>query len=336
VTTITTNSLESSGLEAAVVAGVIVGNVLTNDAVGSEGATITKVDGAHQESVSGTSITVVGDHGTLVINSETGNYTYTVTDTTVPTTGSETFAYTLAQADGDTSTANLTFNFANGSSVTNGTSGADTLDFHTNTTGVTLSGGDGNDHLIGGSGDDYLYGGAGDDHLEGGAGNDHLYGGAGNDILEGGDGNDYLDGGAGADKLYGGAGNDTLVYDAADTVIDGGTGTDTLLINTSGTVDLSHVATIATSIEALDLSQASVNVTNINVNDVISLTADDTTHVLKITGDSNDSVSGTGWSASSNTTNLDAGYTRYEGTATDGVTKAYVDVENTVVHTDFH
>ena len=332
-TTTTTTSLESSGLEAAVLSGIIVGNVLTNDAVGSEGATITQIDGA---SVSGTSVTVVGDHGTLVIDTTTGAYTYMVTDTTVPTTGSETFSYTLAQADGDTATANLTFNFANGSSVTSGTSGADTLDFHASTTGVTLYGGDGADHLIGGSGDDYLYGGAGDDHLEGGAGNDHLYGGAGNDILEGGDGNDYLDGGAGADKLYGGAGNDTLVYDAADSVIDGGTGTDTLLINTSGTVDLSHVAEIATSIEALDLTQVSVNVTNINVNDVISMTADDTTHILKITGGADDSVSGTGWSASSNTTNLDAGYTRYEGTASDGVTKAYVDVQDTVVHTDFH
>jgi len=317
-TTTTTEVWNSVGMEAAIISGIIVGNVLTNDALGSEGATITKINGAD---VASGDVTIPGTYGTLVINTDSGDYTYTPHTTTgdVPASGDvETFSYTIAQADGDSATTDLTINFANSVNTTGvGTDGADTL-VASSDAGVTLIGGDGNDHLIGGAGDD------------------HLYGGAGSDTLEGGAGNDYLDGGTGSDALYGGAGNDTLVYDAADSIIDGGTGTDTLLINTGGTVDLSHVATIATSIEALDLSQASVNVTNINVNDVISMTADDTTHILKITGGADDSVSGTGWTVSSDTTNLDAGYTRYEGTASDGVTKAYVDVQDTVVHTDFH
>jgi large repetitive protein len=313
-TTTTTNVWDSVGTEAATLAAGVVaitGNVLTNDLLGSEGATITQIDGT---TVSGTSVSITGDYGTLVINTETGAYTYTL-NSTASAGDVETFVYTLAQADGDTSTANLTFNFA--SSVgTTGTDGADTL-VASDDTGVTL------------------YGGEGDDHLIGGAGNDTLYGEAGSDTLEGGAGNDYLDGGAGSDALYGGAGNDTLVYDASDSIIDGGAGTDTLLINASGTVDLSNVAAIATSIEVLDLTQASVAVTNINVDDVISLTEDSTTHILKITGESNDSISGTGWTATTDTTNVETGYTRYESTATDG-TKAYVDVQDTVVHTDFN
>jgi len=315
---------EIATLAAGVVA--IVGSVLTNDAVGSEGATITQV-GAETSSVNNI-MTLVGAHGTLEINTVSGDYTYKVTDTTVPTTGSETFSCTLAQADGDTATANLTFNFASGSTATtgtHGTTGADTL-VAASDDGVTLYGGKGNDTLYGGAGNDTLYG---ED------GNDKLYGGAGNDTLYGGKSDDYLNGGTGSDKLYGDAGNDTLVYDANDSIIDGGAGTDTLLINTDSSVDLSNVAAIATSIEVIDLTQASVAVTNINVDDVISLTEDSTTHILKITGESNDSVSGTGWTASTDTANVETGYTRYEGTATDG-TKAYVDVQDTIVHTDFN
>ena len=186
------------------------------------------------------------------------------------------------------------------------------------------------------AGNETLYASDAGETLYGDSGNDILYGGAGDDVLHGGEGNDYLDGGAGSDRLYGGVGNDTLVYGTADNVIDGGAGLDTLLINADATVDLSQIATIANSIEVLDLTKASVEVTNINVDDILKMTADDVTHILKITGESNDSVSGTGWSPSTDTTNLDAGYTRYEGTSSDGITKAYIDLQDTVIHTDFH
>jgi hypothetical protein len=152
--------------------------------------------------------------------------------------------------------------------------------------------------------------------------------------IYGNDGNDILIGGVGADSLYGGNGNDVLVYDSADTVVDGGTGTDSLIFTSNATIDLSNIASIASNIEVLDLTQAAVNITNININDVISMS--DSDNIIKISGGSNDSVtSSAGWTAMNDQSGVDAGYTRYEATATDG-TKAYVDLQNTVVHTDFH
>jgi len=195
----------------------------------------------------------------------------------------------------------------------------------------TYTGTSGNDVKVGTTtGTNIMLGLGGNDTLTGGDGDDMLKGGNGNDTLNGGAGNDYLDGGAGADKLYGGDGNDTLVYDATDTVIYGGTGLDTLLINTSGSVDLSGIADIKIeSIEVLDLTKATVNLT-INPADVLNIT-DDASTVLKVLGGSDDSIHGTGWTA---TTGAETGYTRYEGTASDG-TKAYIDVQDTIVHTDF-
>ncbi len=326
-TTTTTEAWNSVGMEAAIISGIIMGNVLINDALGSEGAKITQVNGA------AVTDKIYGTHGYLEIvttGAHAGDYSYHVTDTTVPTTGSETFTYTLAQADGDTATANLTFNFANGSSATTGTDGADIL-VATSNSGVTLNGGDGNDTL---------YGGDGNDTLNGGAGNDHLYGGAGNDTLNGGDGDDYLDGGAGADKLYGGDGKDTLVYDSADTVIDGGTGTDTLLFTSNDTVDFSKITDLdakVNSIEVLDLTKASVSLENLNPKDVLSIT-DDANTVLKILGGNDDTVTGQGWTHASDQTGVEAGFTRYEGNVdVSGVTTPiHIDVQDTVVHTDFH
>jgi len=302
-TTTTTNAWDSVGMEAAaVIAGIIAGNVLTNDAVGSEGATITQINGA---AVSSGDVTIVGTYGTLAIDTVTGEYAYTLNTTgSVATTGNvDTFTYTLAQADGDTSTANLTINFEN-SIGTTGTDGADTLVASSNA-GVTLNGGAGDDHLIGGDGNDYLYGGDGSDVLEGGAGNDHLYGGAGNDYLDGGAGNDYLDGGTGSDILHGGAGNDTLVYDAADRVIDGGVGTDTLLFTTNTTIDFSTLDSSTNPIknmEVLDLTQANVTIQNLSLNDVIDMT--DSSKDLYILGNATDKVdflNNDGWAKGAST-----------------------------------
>src|SRR5262249_52138987 len=88
----------------------------------------------------------------------------------------------------------------------------------TNTTGIDVSGGNGDDTII--SLDNvapaagqalpqalppaHLSGGNGNDTLTGGGGNDTLDGGAGDDTLKGGDGDDHLDGGAGDDRVVGG------------------------------------------------------------------------------------------------------------------------------------
>jgi len=294
--TTTTTTIATQEIEW-VAAVVAVGNVLDNDVQSTDGSlSVTSVSiNGTELAVGASGVDITGNNGILHIDAS-GAYTYTPTDADMTSA-------TLSTPDVFTYTIKDADNSISSSTLTITTADHD----YTADSGI-ISGTDGDDTLYGTNGNDVMYGGAGDDIISGGAGND------------------YLDGGAG---------HDTLVYDAADILIDGGTGTDTLLINTSGSVDLSNVATIATSIEVLDLTQASVSITNINVDDVISLTEDSTTHILKITGESNDSVSGTGWTASTDTANVETGYTRYEGTATDG-TKAYVDVQDTIVHTDFN
>ena len=100
-------------------------------------------------------------------------------------------------------------------------------------TGITQSGGEGNDEISGGAGDDTLSGSGGNDSLYGGSGNDSLLGGLGDDALYGEAGNDTLDAGLGSDLLDGGAGSDHyIVWDRNARVDDSGTvGTDTGLIH---------------------------------------------------------------------------------------------------------
>lgn len=75
-----------------------------------------------------------------------------------------------------------------------------------------IAGTDGNDTLDGTEGRDSIEGGAGKDKLNGLGGNDTLNGGGGADMLDGGPGNDVLIGGAGNDTLTGGAGKDTYRF----------------------------------------------------------------------------------------------------------------------------
>ncbi len=89
-------------------ATVLTGNVLTND-----------VQGADRVSGPITAGTFVGTYGTLVLAAD-GSYTYTLNPSDPDFfnlhgggTGTETFAYTLKDADGDTSTANLVLNIKN-------------------------------------------------------------------------------------------------------------------------------------------------------------------------------------------------------------------------------
>ncbi|NGZ98294.1 MAG: hypothetical protein CV089_19580 [Nitrospira sp. WS110] len=128
-----------------------------------------------------------------------------------------------------------------------GGSGNDVLTAVGSVTGVTLYGGEGDDHLTGGDGNDVLVGqagadtltgghgndvlngGDGDDHLSGELGNDTVYGGTGNDWINGGDGDDSVSGDEGADTIFGGSGGDYLSGGDGDDVISGDDGNDTLV-----------------------------------------------------------------------------------------------------------
>jgi Ca2+-binding RTX toxin-like protein len=96
-------------------------------------------------------------------------------------------------------------NIVNGTSLVNGSAGADTLN------GTAAA-----DLLSGGAGADVLNGGTGNDRLLGGAADDILNGNAGDDVLDGGDGADRLVGGAGSDRMTGGLGADVYEWRLAD------------------------------------------------------------------------------------------------------------------------
>lgn len=244
----------------------ITGDLFANDALGAEGASImaVAVDGlVFKDTDSDGLIVAAGQYGTVEVNTQTGAYEYTSnTAGSVPDIGdTDVFTYTVAQADGDSSTADLTINFAESVGET-GTGASETLVLSADT-GGSMNGHGGNDHLIGGDGDDSLYGGDGSDVLEGGLGNDYLNGGAGSDFLSGGAGNDTLVGGAGDDVMTGGEGSDTFAYNAGDLddVLNGDIITDFQLGNDGDTLDLSGLLNGAPG--GLD-KFLDFNVTNIN------------------------------------------------------------------------
>ncbi|PTT82755.1 hypothetical protein DBR41_12965 [Pseudomonas sp. HMWF010] len=205
------------------VAAMLSGNLLANDQPGADaGLKVTAVDGV---AVVVGGVSIAGDYGTLQIASN-GQYTYTQHQQDYHTGASDSFFYSIVDADGSTSSAILTINLvdhnypATASNSSDFIGGEDVND--------TLNGLNGNDIVYGGAGNDTLSGGSGNDHLVGGAGDDILNGNDNNDILEGGAGDDQLYGGAGSDALLGGAGNDNLLGDADDDILIGGLGNDTL------------------------------------------------------------------------------------------------------------
>ncbi|KXB29240.1 hypothetical protein AT959_18835, partial [Dechloromonas denitrificans] len=125
-----------------------------------------------------------------------------------------------------------------------------------------LLGGTGNDSLFGDAddvaltdqGDDYLDGEAGDDYLRGYAGNDTLMGGIGTDRLFAEAGDDVLDGGADDDLLYGGDGNDVLAGGVGTDFLQGGAGNDTYLYRIGDGTDHITDASIASGTPGGSLS----------------------------------------------------------------------------------
>lgn len=85
-----------------------------------------------------------------------------------------------------------------------------------------------------------VYSGGGDDAITGSGFNDFLFSGVGDDTVNGGGGDDVILGDSGADSLSGEAGNDSIYVDAMDTLFNGGAGFDALYIggDTGLTVDM--------------------------------------------------------------------------------------------------
>jgi VCBS repeat-containing protein len=171
------------------------GNVLTNDLAGTNGGLhLTFVDaGLLATPVTSTAgVDVVGSYGTLHIGS-TGAYTYT------PATGDfqlgaiDQFTYTVADVNGNASTAVLAVALNNYAYPNSGSTSL-------------VAGNDGDNTLVGTGGHQVLYGGWGNDTLTG-VGNDRLIGGAGDDHL--------VAGAGGSNVLIGGAGNDVMTGSAA-------------------------------------------------------------------------------------------------------------------------
>lgn len=168
--------------------------------------------------------------GTLVVY-KNGNYEFSTNtdDLAIIRTVCEDFTYTLTDADGRQSSAEL---HVRGSDLQLYLSSADDVkDFSGRTTSDYIEAGAGNDVIKGGDhgniiygglGNDTLHAGNGGDSLHGGMGNDSLIGGAGADKIYGGDGNDFIDGKGGNDLIYGGTGNNSL---------NGGAGADTFAWN---------------------------------------------------------------------------------------------------------
>jgi len=180
----------------------------------------------------------------------------------------ELFTYTLTDADGDTSSANLfvksrlpnpaidpdpiwtpittpsswdkndvgnkTYVAGIGDQAIRGRDSGSSTIYGDSDTNVTATG---NDILFGYDRSDTLYGGGGNDQLNGGSGDDTIYGDSipagdaylpGNDIIDGGSGNDTLFGDQGDDIIQGGTGDDVISAGQGRDQVYGGDGNDTI------------------------------------------------------------------------------------------------------------
>jgi T1SS-143 domain-containing protein len=171
------------------------GNVLANDDAGADGGlSVTEVNG---DAVSG-STNIDGLYGTLTID-ENGDYTYTPNAEDLPAGMSDSFTYTVTDADGSEDTATLTIDINDHNYVVDDNDNVAVAD----AAGGSVNAQDGDDVLIGSDQADTLNGGAGNDNLMGNDGDDTLIGGAGNDILTGGDGADIFQWNAGDEGTAG-------------------------------------------------------------------------------------------------------------------------------------
>ncbi|MEZ5715160.1 MAG: Hint domain-containing protein [Paracoccaceae bacterium] len=170
-----------------------------------------------------------GANGTVAIDPVSGNPEYTPN---AGFTGTDTFTYTITDAQGATDTATVTVTVNEGGApdyIVEGDEGDDLIDYdYTGDPEGDLI--DHNDNMPGnppqqdtvqaGGGNDTVYAGEGDDDVNGGTGDDLLDGEEGNDTLIGEEGNDTLIGGDGNDSAFGGDDDDVIDTSGSDPAID--------------------------------------------------------------------------------------------------------------------
>ncbi|WP_156042997.1 type I secretion C-terminal target domain-containing protein, partial [Marinobacterium lacunae] len=259
-------------------AAVATGNVLANDDAGADGGLLlASVNGVN---VSG-GVDIAGAYGTLHID-ENGDYTYTPNPEDLAQGASDSFTYTVVDADGSESSATLTVDINDHVYSTSGTNESEVLM------------GDGGDDVMNGlAGNDVIVGGAGNDTLNGGAGNDHLYGGDGDDTLIGGIGSDILEGGAGNDTLSGGDDSDALIGGIGNDILTGGDGDDIFIWEagdegTSG-APAEDIVTDFNDGDVLDLSDLLVGEESGDLTDYLNVTQSGSNVVIEVSHNPGDS-----------------------------------------------
>ncbi len=134
-----------------------------------------------------------------------------------------------------------------------------------------------------------------------------LTGNSNDEIFVAGAGDDTLIGNGGMDVLNAGAGNDTITINASNIAVlaqtgagnrarvDGGGNIDTLELDGSGlTLDLTNISNIRIQdIEKIDITGSGDNDLTLNLNDVLD--ASTSTNILKVLGNSGDSVNASGF-----------------------------------------
>ena len=216
---------------------------------------------------------------------------------------------------------------------------------------------EGNDIITVGDGNNRINAGRGENEIRTGNGNNIIITGDNNDVITTGSGDDYIDSGLGnyngskiGDKVNAGSGDDRVVFNYNGGMslvqrLDGGEGTDTLIMRPvakDGTIDFNKIngkefnSTIQ-NFEKIQLGadadgndNQAIKMLNLKPDDALSIT-DNINTILKIDGKNDDSISLKGFTKTNDQTNVEHGYTRYEGqTSTATPTTIYIDVDNDI------
>ena len=214
---------------------------------------------------------------------------------------------------------------------------------------------EGNDIITVGDGNNRINAGRGENEIRTGNGNNIIITGDNNDVITTGSGNDYIDSGLGnyngskiGDKVNAGAGDDRVVFNYNGGMslvqrLDGGEGTDTLIMRPvakDGTIDFNKINgkefnSTVQNFEKIQLGadddgndNQAIKMLNLKPDDALSIT-DNINTILKIDGKNDDSISLKGFTKTNDQTNVEHGYTRYEG-QTSTATTIYIDVDNDI------